>query len=84
MMKIALFEKVQHYSLGVFKDPRAVDPLIQALKDKNAEVRISAAMSLGNLGDKKAVEPLTADLNDENSVVRDKAAQSLKELGYAA
>ena len=47
-------------ALGEINDPKAVDPLIAALKDKKPEVRGTAAVALGEIGDKKATMPLVA------------------------
>jgi HEAT repeat protein len=45
--------------LGKIKDPRAVEPLIRALKsDRYDNVRQEAAVALGNIGDPRAVQPL--------------------------
>jgi len=44
--------------LGQFRDTRAVDALIAALKDGEVAVRAAAARALGKIGDKRAVEPL--------------------------
>ncbi|PXF57631.1 MAG: hypothetical protein C4B59_14855 [Candidatus Methanogaster sp.] len=40
----------------IFGKP-AVEPLIDALKDKNMVVRANAAYILGEIGDERAVEP---------------------------
>ncbi|MEK6538315.1 MAG: HEAT repeat domain-containing protein, partial [Nitrospirota bacterium] len=45
-------------NLGESHDPRAVDPLIQALGDEHSGVRINVATALGEIGDPRAVEPL--------------------------
>jgi HEAT repeat protein len=47
-------------SLGYLRDERAVEPLIQALKDEKRyhSVRWKAARALGEIGDKRAIEPL--------------------------
>ncbi len=37
-------------ALGVLGDESAVEPLVLALKDKNSEVRESAAEALGKIG----------------------------------
>ena len=42
------------FALGQLRDPRAVDPLIAALKDANGDVREQAAFALGQLRDKRA------------------------------
>jgi len=39
-------------------DPRAVEPLIDALWDDDAQVRAKAAWALGMLGDPRALVPL--------------------------
>ena len=57
-----------------------VEPLIAALKDKNAQVRMYAAASLGQLRDKRAFGPLNVSLNDENSQVRLYARESLNQI----
>ncbi len=44
--------------LGRLRDPRALEPLIGALRGSSPEVRKAAAGALGKLGDKRAVEPL--------------------------
>jgi len=53
----------------------AVEPLINALKDKEA------AEALVKIGDERAVEPLINALKDEDSSVRWEAAGALGEIG---
>ena len=48
--------------LGKIKDARAVGPLIEALKDEEVLVRISAAVALGELKDTRAITPLKSAL----------------------
>lgn len=67
-------------ALGEIRDPRAVDPLIAALRDRNSEVRAEAAEALGKIGDRKAVEPLTALLQDPSHEVRRGAETALSRL----
>ena len=66
-------------ALGHLGDQRAVQPLIEALKDPNRDVRLAAAEALGYLRDKRAVPHLIAALKDPNRDVRLAAAWS---LGY--
>jgi len=67
-------------ALGKIKDPRAVEPLIEALKDKDFRVRWNAAEALGEIGDPKAVKPLIAALKDKDSTVRLYAAEALGKI----
>ena len=46
-------------------DERALEPLIQALKDEKWNVRVEAASALGKIGDERAVEPLIQVLQNE-------------------
>jgi HEAT repeat protein len=62
------------------KIPRAVEPLIAALKDEDVNVRWPAARALGEIKDPRAVEPLIAALKDEELHVRWPAAEALVSL----
>jgi HEAT repeat protein len=62
-------------------DPRAVEPLIAALRDEDSSVRREAAKTLARLGDPRAIEPLIAALRDEDSGVRREAAKALARRG---
>jgi HEAT repeat protein len=66
--------------LSTLKDSKAVQPLIEALRDEQWEVRREAACALGEIGDKKAVEPLIELLQGNLLSVR-RAAYGLGELG---
>ena len=57
----------------------AVEPLSQALKDKDRLIRMRAAKALGAIGDARAIEPLIQTLKDEDVTVRQNAAYA---LGY--
>jgi HEAT repeat protein len=59
----------------------AVDPLIEALKDDNPQVRSFAALALGEIRDKKAMKPLLEILADPSPKVRMNVAYSLGEIG---
>ncbi len=71
-----MYEVMLHCSRKI-NDTRAVEPLIQALKDNNSYVRCCAALALGEIKDKRAVEPLILALKDNNSYVREDAALAL-------
>lgn len=61
------------------KELRAVDALIQALKDNDGMMRFKAAQVLGELKIQKAVAPLENMLkNDSDETVRTRATRSLE------
>lgn len=63
-------------------DRKAVDLLIRALKDPDANVRWLATRALGDILDERAVKPLLKMLNNEkDSYVREEAEQTLGKLG---
>jgi HEAT repeat protein len=62
----------------------AVDPLIEALQDKEGTVRKFAAMLLGKSGDPRAIEPLGMALYDLHHEVGKVAAESLARFGAPA
>jgi HEAT repeat protein len=64
------------WTLGMSNDSRAVNPLIETLKDNDGEVQYWAAEALGKIG-KPAVEPLIRALKDDNSSMREIAARTL-------
>jgi HEAT repeat protein len=66
-------------TLGILKDGRAVEALIQALSDPTPGVRARAASALGLIGDNKAIDPLIGCLKDE-AFVKSRAAESLSKI----
>lgn len=69
-------------ALGKIKDIRAVESLIQALKDDDMHVREKAAEALGRIGDKRATELLIrAREEDEDYDVRIDATEALGRIG---
>lgn len=69
-------------SLGNFRDPRGFEPLLAALKSRDAALRLAAVEALGRFRDRSAalaLEPLA--LNDPESKVRLAAANVLTALG---
>jgi HEAT repeat protein len=58
----------------------AVESLILALKDKNADVRAKAAGALGVIKDHRTVEPLISALKDQQWNVRQRATIALGEI----
>ena len=75
---------------GRLRDPRAVEPLIDALKHPNCEIRYIAAVALGEIGDARAIEPLVEALVDSWGSdellppVREAAATALATAGAMA
>ena len=67
-------------ALGELRDERAVEPLIEALHDRNEDVRCLAAKSLGEIGDPRAEEPLEMASRDEYRQVRDSAAGAIRRI----
>ena len=72
---------VAAYALGKIGNLRAVEPLIEALKDDDWNVRVSSARALGIIGDERAVEPLNEALKDDEKSVRESVSIALKEFG---
>jgi HEAT repeat protein len=66
------------WALRRIGDKRAVEPLIQALRDEDHDVRRAAAEALGRLGDPRAVEPLVLALKDKE--IRWDAIEALGKL----
>jgi HEAT repeat protein len=62
----------------------AVEPLIEALRDKEGTVRKFAATLLGKLGDPRAIEPLSLTLYDMHYEVGEVSAQALAHFGIPA
>jgi HEAT repeat protein len=62
----------------------AVDPLINALGDKEGTVRKFGAILLGKLGDPRAIEPLGMTLYDLHHEVGKASAESLARFGAPA
>ena len=62
-------EAAAMWVLGEIGDPRAVEPLIAALKNKDTLTRWTAAGALFTIGDTQSLEALLAALNDEDLLV---------------
>lgn len=66
-------------ALGTMGDPKAVEPLLAALKDENGDVRWKAVIALGEIGDKRAIDSLSETLEHEESYTVRKAAKEALE-----
>ena len=69
--------------LDYFKDPRAVEALIVALKDAEPAVQLSAARALGEIKDPRAEQPLVAALKEKEDPVVGGAYKYFIGLGEA-
>ena len=69
--------------LGRIGDARAMEPLIEALKHPDPDVRGESATALGELRDTAAVEPLLLATRDSDHYVRSCAGDALDQLGTA-
>ena len=81
---VEVFDKLEKFKIpfkiGNVSLPRAIEPLIAALKDKDWSVRRAAAEALGEIGDPRAVEPLIVVLKDGAWGVRKGAAEALRKI----
>jgi HEAT repeat protein len=67
-------------SLGEVRDPRAVEPLLEALGDADVQTAIYAAWALGTIGDPRAASGLIPLLDHEDAGLRKIAAYALGAL----
>jgi hypothetical protein len=70
--------------LGDIGDPKSIEPLIEALGDRDSALLGAAARALGKIGDDRAVEPLTETLKREGvmgAFARQEAAKALGLIG---
>jgi len=64
--------------------PAVIEPLIEALGDKEGTVRRYAAFTLGRIGDLRAIEELGMTLYDLHNEVRKAAGEALAKFGEPA
>ncbi|HUV77872.1 MAG TPA: HEAT repeat domain-containing protein [Desulfobacterales bacterium] len=55
-------------ALGVIKDKRAVEPLLNVLRDNKIHLREEVVKALGQIGDKTVVKPLISMLRNEDGI----------------
>jgi len=67
-------------ALGAIRDPRAVAPLMEALRDRDATLRRAAAEALGAIDDSRAIAELREALGDSDADVRSAAAEALGKM----
>ena len=71
-------------ALSKIDDERTVEPLIEALKDKDPDVVWRAAAALGDKGDKRAIKPLIATLKYKDFAVQHFVEAALVKIGSPA
>jgi bilin biosynthesis protein len=69
-------------ALGELGDPRAVEPLLEALEDERVYVRRGAAWALGEIGDARAVGPLTRIARDKGNRISEIAVEALDRIEW--
>lgn len=62
----------------------AVDPLVEALKDKDWNVRNWAAKALGQIGEVRAIQPLVQAAGDQERRIQESAITALGGMGKPA
>lgn len=67
--------------LGDTREKRAVDALVQALRDESGEVQAEAALALGRIGDERGGRHLITMLEHEDSYASRDSARALDALG---
>ncbi len=71
-------------TLGLLKEPEAVQPLMIACRDRDGAVKSAAAEALGRVGDSRAVPALIKLFKDTSKIVRETAGTALVYIGEAA
>jgi HEAT repeat protein len=74
------YQFTARYTIGLITNPSAVESLIDALKDKDEDVRSFSAAALGNIKNLSAVEPLIETLKDKDNFVRSSSAKALGKI----
>ncbi len=67
------------YLLGKARNPRAIQPLVEALADFDKSVREQATLALSRIG-KAAIEPLAEAMNEPKWQTRYRAAEALGKI----
>jgi HEAT repeat protein len=76
--ELASFRREAAEALELIKDDKAVDPLLEAVRDSDITVRVAAVHSLGAQGGKRAVLALGILAKDEVQLVRLAVAEVLR------
>jgi HEAT repeat protein len=68
--------------LGMIGDARAIGPLADLRRSKNARIRWRAVSALGNIGGNNATKEIKKFIKDSDVEVRTQAATALKRVGW--
>jgi HEAT repeat protein len=66
------------FGLGLMREERAIDLLIDGLRSQHSEIRSHCAEALGMIGDDRAVSRLNEVLSDPDPDVRRSAERALR------
>lgn len=80
--KSSYVQETAAYALGLMRDKRAANELLQVVNDSSGlPVRLAALTALGELGDHRATEPLLQILGGRDHGAKLTAAQALVNMG---
>jgi HEAT repeat protein len=68
----------------MIQDSRAVDPLLAAINDAEADVREQVVWALGMIQDQRALDGLTQALKDEDPDVREQALWAIGMMAHGS
>ncbi len=71
-------------TLGLLREPEAVQPLMIACRDRDGAVKSATAEALGRIGDSRAVPVLIKLFKDTSKIVRETAGTALVYIGDAS
>ena len=71
-------------TLGLLREPEAVQPLMIACRDRDGAVKSATAEALGRIGDPRAVPVLIKLFKDTSKIVRETAGTALVYIGDAS
>ena len=79
-------EFVREEAIGALemRAEESFDYLVEALNNRNKDIRKYSAQVLGYIGDEKAIQPLINTLKDGNKLVRREASTALTRIGEKA
>lgn len=78
------FEREEALGELQIRSDEAYDSLVDALKNRNKNIRRYSAQVLGYIADERAIDPLVEALEDNNKLVRREASTALIRIGEPA